>query len=608
MGTRPVAIEERGGGTEWPGQSGSLEIRRGVEATRSLETLGQSVGSFVGAVGAGGNDRRESREIGVGDGGGNGGDSGTDGGGMGAGGVNWREMYLQRQRRSMAYLGRFQSDFLAGHTSGVRAVRMLTRPPFRFSPSHSPSQSFSHPYYRSLHEPPLNPPFSLAITAGYDSTIRIWSLDDWSSTGYHPSTIPTSSDRNGYNSGSFDKISSTYTYGYSYSGGIPIATSPPLGETVRAVAAGLDFLAVGGTDAVIRIWRAANDCPYLFDVSGMWSHTQAAKTLAAQLAHSVRNGPLDSKEAAAPPAADVPSHARPPSPSPSFPSPPPPHPPAAPSHLPSVPILLHGHMGPITCLALEGGYHAPGSNRWQFPRSSSSSPFPSSSADSPSSSSLPVSSRRLLFSGSWDSTIRCWDLSSSLSSSSSSSSYSSSSFPTITSFHHADWVYSLQPRFSPSLSSPPRLFSTAGADVYCWDVETGALLKRHVAAHTGKALAVQASLCGRFVFSGGEDGVVRMFDQRVGGRGEKGVRGGRSGGGKGGGGERGGRGRGGGEGGEGGVWDAVAEWHAHSNDVNSLAFEDPWLVSASTDGSCALMDIRAAAAVAGRCKGSGWAS
>ncbi|CAI7802569.1 unnamed protein product [Closterium sp. NIES-54] len=137
----------------------------------------------VGAVGAEEKEKRESRKNGVvvGGGVGNGGEGdkygGSNGGSMGAGGVNWREMYLQRQRRSMAYLGRFQSDFLAGHTSGVRAVRMLTRPPFRFSPSHSPSrppsQSSSHSYPRSLLEPPLNPPFSLAITAVSTTTAAV---------------------------------------------------------------------------------------------------------------------------------------------------------------------------------------------------------------------------------------------------------------------------------------------------------------------------------------------------------------------------------------------------------------------------------------------------
>ncbi|GJP55178.1 hypothetical protein CLOM_g14156 [Closterium sp. NIES-68] len=597
----PPPVIGVGGAKEDGGREGGARREGGLRSrseTRQLGPREEEVSSHGPASETCLVPRRADGGAGGGSGGG-GSIVGTSGGGSdgGAGGgepwllrsgVNWRQMYLQRQRRSMAYLGRFQSDFLSGHTAGVRAARLLIRPPFRFSPSQtspahpSPSHS-SHSYPRSLLESPLNRPLSLAITAGYDSTIRIWSLDDWCSSGYHSSsTTAHPSFSNGYNYSSCYNPSSSHSYtsSYSYSSGIPIATSPPLGETLRAVAAGLDFLAVGSTDAVIRVWRAARDCPYLFDVSGMWSHTQAAKILAAQLAESVKNGPPDSKEADTPP-----------------PHPPPPVAAAAPSHPPSVPILLHGHMGPVSCLALEGGYQTPGPSRDRL--FSSSSPFSSSSGNS---SSMPMSSRRLLFSGSWDSTIRCWDLSSSLSSSSSSS---SSPFPTISSFHHADWVYSLQPRFSPSLASPPRLFSTAGADVYCWDVETGALLKRHVAAHEGKALAVHASLCGRFVFSGGEDGVVRMFDERVGGgRGRGAGRGGISGGGKGG--VRGGGGEGG-RGGEGGVWEAVAEWHAHSSAVNALSFEDPWLVSASSDGSCALMDIRAAAALAGRCRGGGWA-
>ena len=36
----------------------------------------------------------------------------------------------------------------------------------------------------------------------------------------------------------------------------------------------------------------------------------------------------------------------------------------------------------------------------------------------------------------------------------------------------------------------------------------------------------------------------------------------------------------------------VASWVPHSYPVYSLAFEDPWLVSASGDGKLAMMDVR----------------
>jgi hypothetical protein len=36
----------------------------------------------------------------------------------------------------------------------------------------------------------------------------------------------------------------------------------------------------------------------------------------------------------------------------------------------------------------------------------------------------------------------------------------------------------------------------------------------------------------------------------------------------------------------------VASWVPHSCPVYSLAFEDPWLVSASRDGKLAMMDVR----------------
>ncbi|KAJ7571529.1 hypothetical protein O6H91_01G165700 [Diphasiastrum complanatum] len=158
---------------------------------------------------------------------------------------------------------------------------------------------------------------------------------------------------------------------------------------------------------------------------------------------------------------------------------------------------LTGHTGPITCLGLNS------SN---------------------------------LYSGSWDMSIRVWER---------------VTYKNILNLLHWDWVWALVPRGR-------RVLSTAGSDAYTWDVETGKMIRvREV--HVGQAYAVEGSHSGQYVITGGEDGAVRMFDDRVSCR-----------------------------------HGLVAEWLPHSSAVYSLAFEDPWLVSASGDGSLAMMDARRA--------------
>ncbi|MCO5608491.1 hypothetical protein L7F22_062702 [Adiantum nelumboides] len=116
-----------------------------------------------------------------------------------------------------------------------------------------------------------------------------------------------------------------------------------------------------------------------------------------------------------------------------------------------------------------------------------------------------------------------------------------------------------------------RLVSSSGSDVYSWDVETGRCLRVRAGAHHGQAYAVECSRSGHFVFSGGEDGIIRMYeDKALRKKGsERCV-----------------------EFLEGLNNEPIAFWHPHSGAVYELAFEDPWLVSASGDGALAMIDIR----------------
>lgn len=153
-----------------------------------------------------------------------------------------------------------------------------------------------------------------------------------------------------------------------------------------------------------------------------------------------------------------------------------------------------------------------------------------------------------LCSGSWDMTVRVWDR---------------SSLKCVRIVMHSDWVWSLSLRAR-------RLVTTAGSDVYSWDVETGECTWVNTEAHVGQAYAVECSKSGRFVFTGGQDGKVRMYEDksfckkgsRVEATGHLGM-----------------------------GSELVAYWEPHSGAVYALAFDDPWLVSASGDGLLAMMDV-----------------
>lgn len=144
-----------------------------------------------------------------------------------------------------------------------------------------------------------------------------------------------------------------------------------------------------------------------------------------------------------------------------------------------------------------------------------------------------------IYSGSWDMTVRVWDR---------------FSQKCLRILRHGDWVWGLVPHDT-------TIASTSGSDVYVWDTNSGELATVIHDAHVGKAYALARSHTGDFLFTGGEDGAIHMFDvtnRHV----DTSTQ-------------------------------LVGSWIPHSGPVYSLAFEFPWLVSASSDGKLSLIDVRA---------------
>lgn len=139
-----------------------------------------------------------------------------------------------------------------------------------------------------------------------------------------------------------------------------------------------------------------------------------------------------------------------------------------------------------------------------------------------------------MYSGSWDMTIRIWDR---------------SQLKCLNILRHCDWVWSLAPHDT-------TLASVSGSDLYVWDIKTGNQISVFENSHAGNTFALARSHTGKLIFTGGEDGSIRMFEfcgTRL---------------------------------------RQVALWAPHSGPVYSLSFEFPWLVSASSDGRLSLIDVR----------------
>ncbi|XP_028547995.1 F-box/WD-40 repeat-containing protein At5g21040 [Dendrobium catenatum] len=143
-----------------------------------------------------------------------------------------------------------------------------------------------------------------------------------------------------------------------------------------------------------------------------------------------------------------------------------------------------------------------------------------------------------IYSGSWDMTVRVWDR---------------VNFKCIRTLSHGDWVWDLVPRGS-------TLASSAGRDVYIWDPSNGKLMDAIQNAHVGNTCALARSYLGDLLFTGGENGDINMFEL-ANSNDDSEIK-------------------------------PCATWKPHENSVQSLAFEFPWLVSCSSDGRLALIDVR----------------
>ncbi|KAK8514418.1 hypothetical protein V6N13_063309 [Hibiscus sabdariffa] len=279
---------------------------------------------------------------------------------------SWKELFVEREYRSKTFLGRYSIDVLYGHTEAVRTVFLLASA-------------------------------KLIFTAGYDSVVRMWDMEE----------------------------------------GLSIASSRPLGCTIRAVAADTKLLVAGGTDGFIHCWKVVEGLKHLFDLKGVDKQNTEFR--------------------------------------------------------------LWEHEGPITSLALD---------------------------------------LTRLYSGSWDMTVRVWNR---------------STLKCTQILRHGDWVWSLVPHDT-------TVASTSGSDVYVWETNSGTLLSVIHNVHVGYTYALARSRTGDFLFTGGEDGAVHMFEIITESKEHRVVQ--------------------------------VATWIPHSGAVYALTFEFPWLVSASSDGKLSLIDVR----------------
>lgn len=154
----------------------------------------------------------------------------------------------------------------------------------------------------------------------------------------------------------------------------------------------------------------------------------------------------------------------------------------------------------------------------------------------------PVSSLCLteaaLYSGSWDYTVRAWRRG------------GGDDWECSSVLRYDDWVYSVAARGG-------HLLVSAGVEVLVHDLETGQLTRKFQNLHDGHVASVEGTQNGRMLFTGAVDGLVMAHDLRM-------------------------------------RDPSCVLWH-HKGGVSSLAFEDPWLVSGSSDGTVQLINTESAA-------------
>mmetsp|Transcript_18851 Transcript_18851/g.40588 ORF Transcript_18851/g.40588 Transcript_18851/m.40588 type:complete len:567 (-) Transcript_18851:1282-2982(-) len=138
-----------------------------------------------------------------------------------------------------------------------------------------------------------------------------------------------------------------------------------------------------------------------------------------------------------------------------------------------------------------------------------------------------------LYSGSWDCTVRIH------------SRLQSNSWELASCLTYDDWVFSVAARGK-------HLLVAAGVDVYCHDLSTGQVVRKFQNLHEGHVCCVEGTQNSRMLFTGAGDGLVLAHDLRM-------------------------------------KEPSCVMWH-HNAGVHGLAFEDPWLASASSDGTVLMMN------------------
>lgn len=139
-----------------------------------------------------------------------------------------------------------------------------------------------------------------------------------------------------------------------------------------------------------------------------------------------------------------------------------------------------------------------------------------------------------LYSGSWDCTVRAWDR---------------GSWECCALYTYDDWVWNVASRGS-------NLLVAAGREVLVQDTMSGQIVRKFQNLHDGHVSCLEGTQNGKMLFTGAGDGLILAHDLRM-------------------------------------KDPSCVVWH-HNNGVNCLAFEDPWLVSASSDGCVMLMDFEVA--------------